>query len=484
MNRHVVGIVLLFVLTLPGCSGRKASTGFSEVQNKVATLIGKQIEWDPAASPQCVNCSADEVLGQKEISVDDAVQIALRRNPTLQATFEELGIAEADVREAGIMKNPVFAGEVRFPDAKGFITNTHFDLAFSFIDMILAPMRKKVEAMRFDATKTRVTFAVLNLAADVRAAYYQVQAQQAKALVRKDLLIAAEAQSEFAQKLQKAKNSPEITSAPKLVLFYQARLEVARDALELTSLQEKLSRLMGVPAVQLKDHIPGALPVLPASDDLGSPDSLEALAVAERLDLEMQRQDVTIVDKARSLRQWWAFTAVEPGATTEHGPESVRVTGPTLQMELPIFNRGQADRTRLIAQLRQSQDKLAALELSVRSEVREMLAKMGAARATVEEYQTNIGPLRAKIVALAQERYNSMTMGATDLLTSRQEQLTSQIEQLDALRDYWTNRVELERVLGGRLPAPTKVSDAEGASKADVNVDQQQPKSDRELRKD
>ena len=480
MNRHWAGIVFMSALMLPGCSSRKANTGFVDVQGKVATLIGKQIEWDTAAPPHCLNCSSDDVLGQKEISVDDAVQVALRKNPSLQAKFEELGIAEADVRDAGLMKNPVFSGEVRFPDAKGFITNTHFDVAFSFIDMILSPMRKKVEAMRFDATKTGVTFVVLNLAADVRGTYYQVQAQEAKALIRKDLMIAAEAMSEFAQKLQKARNSPEIEAAPKLIQFYNARLEAARDALELTRLQEKLSQLMGVPAGQFKDRIPAKLPALPASDDFGNADSLELLAVTERLDLEMQRQDVAIVDKARSLRQWWAFTAVEPGATTERGPESVRVTGPTLQMELPIFNRGQADRTRLTAQLRQSQDKLAALELSVRSEVREMLAKITAARATVEEYQTHIGPMRAKIVDLAQERYNSMTMGATDLVSAKQEQLTSQMELLEALRDYWTNRVDLERTLGGRLPTLSKTADA----RVDVNAEKQQLKSDNELRKD
>ena len=45
-----------------------------------------------------------------------------------------------------------------------------------------------------------------------------------------------------------------------------------------------------------------------------------------------------------------------------------------------------------------------------------------------------------------------MTLSALDLLTARQEQLNSQIEQLEAQRDYWIHRIELERALGGRLP--------------------------------
>ena len=334
---------LLFpFLLLCGCSERKASVGFEDVRSKVGLLTAKQIEWNaeepPAANP------ADELLQQKEISVDAAVQIALLKNRSLQATFEELGIAEADVREAGLLKNPVFDTQVRFPNRPGSVIDSQFEIAFSFIDLILAPMRKKVEAMRFDATQTRVTFAVLNLVSDVRTAFYQLQAEQAKLPLRKDVLLAAEAASEFQQKLSKAKNLSELDVLPKVALFHQAKLEVNREALQIAGMQEKLSRLMGIPAAEIAGRIPEKLPELPADDDFGTVESLEVQAVAERLDLDMQRQDAAIVERARALRHWGALTAVEFGASTERGPEPVRVSGPTAQMEFPIFNRGQADR--------------------------------------------------------------------------------------------------------------------------------------------
>src|SRR6266404_4805169 len=113
MKRNWVGMILIGFL-VPGCSGRKASTGFGEIQNKVNTLIEKRIEWEPEASSKNASSPVDNLLQQKEIPLEAAVQIALLKNPTLQAIFEELGIAEADVREAGLMKNPVFFGEVRF----------------------------------------------------------------------------------------------------------------------------------------------------------------------------------------------------------------------------------------------------------------------------------------------------------------------------------------------------------------------------------
>jgi outer membrane protein, heavy metal efflux system len=443
-------ISLLFAL-LFGCSERKAKHAFVDVQSKVQSLSGHRIEWNEESGS---SSSIIEHLLQKEISLEIAVQIALLKNASLQATLEDLGIAEADVIEAGLLKNPMFDGQARFPSKSGLLTNTEFGITLSFIDLILTPMRGKLEAMRFDVVKNRVSYAVLNHVADVRVAYYQLQGEQAKQIHRKNVLLATEAASEYVQKLLTTGNAAEVELLPRIAQYHQAKLESGQAALRVVGLEEKLARLMGIPAPKIRGKIPSRLPDLPPSDDFGSIDALEEQAIAERLDLEMRRQDLSIIDKARSLRHWGVFTEVQAGASTERGPEPVRVTGPTLQMEFPIFNRGQADRKRFSSQARQSRAKLEALELAVRSEVREALSNLMIARSAVEEYQTSIEPLRTRIVDLAQQRYNAMTMSALDLLAAKQEQLNAQIEKVSAQSEYWTRRVELERVLGGRLPAP------------------------------
>ena len=451
MNRLGLGFALFACWMLTGCASRRASTGFQDVQGQVGALIDKKIEWEGASSTGNVAAAVEPLLNQQEISIDGAVQIALLKNFTLQATFEELGIAEADVMESGVPKNPILGASVRFPDRGPAGANSELTIAFNFIDLILVPMRKRLEASRFDAAKTRVTLAVLNLATDVKLAYYELQGAQAKLALKRDLLLGAEAASEFAQKLWKAGNASELEVLPRVASYHHATLDVDRIQLSITGLQEKLGRLMGVAAVRIKDKISSKLPDLPAQRALSTPDTLESQAVANRLDLDMQRQDVNIIEKARALRHWGVFTAVELGASTEREPDGVRVTGPTLQLELPLFNRGQADRARLLAQYRQSRDKLTAMELSVRSEVREILAQVLAAQNTLEAYRKTMGPLHARVVELSQERYNNMTLSALDLLAAKQEQLNAQVEQVEALRDYWTHRVELERAVGGRL---------------------------------
>ncbi|QLH35699.1 MAG: hypothetical protein HWD61_05805 [Parachlamydiaceae bacterium] len=63
---------------------------------------------------EAIQCFIQELLSQ-ELSVDQAVQIALLNNPKIQAAFEEIGVARADLIQAGLLSNPLFEGIVRFP---------------------------------------------------------------------------------------------------------------------------------------------------------------------------------------------------------------------------------------------------------------------------------------------------------------------------------------------------------------------------------
>jgi len=45
------------------------------------------------------------------------VQIALLNNKDLQATYEDLSIAQADLVQAGLLQNPVFGASLALPVA-------------------------------------------------------------------------------------------------------------------------------------------------------------------------------------------------------------------------------------------------------------------------------------------------------------------------------------------------------------------------------
>ena len=60
-----------------------------------------------------------EGLLSQELSPESAVQVALLNNRRLQATYEDLTVAQADLVEAGLLRNPIFDLEVRFAEGGG-----------------------------------------------------------------------------------------------------------------------------------------------------------------------------------------------------------------------------------------------------------------------------------------------------------------------------------------------------------------------------
>ena len=54
------------------------------------------------------------LLGRK-LTVDDAVQIAMLNNRELQAVYSDLGLAQADLVQAGLFKNPILDAAILFP---------------------------------------------------------------------------------------------------------------------------------------------------------------------------------------------------------------------------------------------------------------------------------------------------------------------------------------------------------------------------------
>ena len=129
------------------------------------------------------------------------------------------------------------------------------------------------------------------------------------------------------------------------------------------------------------------------------------------------------------------------------------LTGPTLRLELPLFNQGQARVAKGQAELRRAERKLEALAIGIRSDVRALHDKLAAMREAARFYQSEIVPTRRAITAGMLLHYNGMLVGNYELFLTRAEQIEAEHKAIESLRDYWTTRAELERTVGGNLRA-------------------------------
>jgi len=443
--------VLITLVFATGCSNAPKDAGFSSVRQTVGERTGQIIQWrSDTAEDAAADTSVRQMLSQP-ITADQAVQIALLNNHGLQATFEDLGIARADLVQAGLLRNPVFNLSVRIPDRLPSKTYIDFAVAEDFLDIFLVPARRRIAEAQFAQAKSRVTHEVLMLAAKTRSAYYQYQAAQQVLELRRTAAEAAAASLDAARGLHDAGNMTPVDYLTEESQDARAQADLTSADGEAAEARERLNQLMGVWGLQLNWAATPHLPELPETEPPEG--GLEELAVSQRLDLAAARQQELAEARALGLTEQTRFLS---GA--EVGPEAERETdgqwriGPTLLVPVPLFDQGQAAVARALAQLRQSSRRSEALAADVRLQVRMSAQRMHNARVRVEYYREHVLPIQQKLVHQTQLEYNAMLAGVFRLLQARRDQIEMAREYVTALRDYWVAVAELEEAVGGRLP--------------------------------
>ena len=315
----------------------------------------------------------------------------------------------------------------------------------------MLPLRKRIAGAELARSEVRAADEVLKLAAEVKVAFYTAQASRQLLDRLRVIGETNETAAEFTKRLHDAGNTSDLELANQQGSYEQSRVEVAQTELQVRRDRERLNRLMGVWGADtnwtMRDH----LPELPGSE--GSLARLESRAIAQRLDLQAARMQLDLVGQALALRSKTRYLPAEikVGVNTEKEPDGARLTGPTLDLELPIFNQGQGEIAKLTSQYRQAQREMEAMAVNIRSEVREARDQMIAARDLTSYIGKRLLPTQQQALNLTLQQYNFMLKGAYDLLLAKQNEVAAERSYIEAWRDYWIARAELERAVGGSL---------------------------------
>ncbi len=434
-----------------GCASTSPRAAVADASKLVQERNGQVVTW--LANPEedaKAERAVQEILA-KDLSLDGAIQVALLRNRTLQAHYEELGVAQADLVQAGLLKNPTLSGTFRFPLDPGHETGIEASLVGSFLELLTMASRKKIARLALEGTEYRVASAVIEHVAETKEAYYALQAAQQTYAMRTIVRDAAQAAVELARRQNAAGTINDLELANEEALYAQVSLDLVRSSSDVVAAREELNRAMGTWGQTTDWRVESKLPPLPVADP--ELEGLESRAVSERFDLKAAHRDVEVISYGLSLAKntrW--FGGVDAGVSFEKKPEGVRLIGPTISLEIPIFDQRQATIARIEAELRQAQDREAALAIDARSRIRELHGKLGFARVVAEGYAKTLVPLRERIVILSQQQYDAMLLGVFQLLAAKQAEISAYRDFLDALKTYWTLRAELEMEVGGKLP--------------------------------
>ena len=433
---------------LAGCASFTSDGGFATVEQSTKERIGKNLKWAKTDADRNATAAGVRELLQNTLSIEDAVQIALLNNQGLQATFFDLGISEADLIQAGRLPNPHFTMlRARLGDEY----KIEQSLTFNVLSLITLPMATAMEKHRFESTQRSVAMEVLRLASETRKAYILAVSAEENVRYMTKVKTVADSSAELARRMAQVGNWNKLSQAREQGFYADAALNLAHAARNQIATREKLTRMMGVWGAAIQYSLPERLPDLPASpDDL--PD-VEQTALGQRLDVQALRLQTEGMAKSLGLSKATRFINVlefGPARVLEGHKTDPYKKGYEVSLEIPLFDWGSAKVAKSEALYMQSVHRLAEAAVNARSEVREAYQGYRVAYDIARHYRDEIVPIKKRIADENLLRYNGMLIGVFELLADARSQIMSVNGYIDALRDFWLAKADLDMAMIGK----------------------------------
>ena len=445
---------------LAGCATVNPGEGFATVERTARDRLGKDLA--PQGSAGELDARLDQLeqrvseLLASPLDVETAVQIALLNNRGLQAGLQELGIAEAELVRVSRLPNPGFSfAKLKRGEEREIERTFTLDLT----RLIALPFAGPAEQRRFAAIQRSVTLEVLALAAETRKAYYAAVAAAQGARYAAEVQEAADAAAELARRMAQAGNFSKLQQAREQRFAADAALNLAR-ARQLESVaRERLTRMLGLWGERIAYRLPERLPDLPTQAE-DRPD-IEQRALAQRLDVEGARLQAEATARNLGLsRTTRLLNVLELGYERNTSNLEPRQTGYEISIEIPLFDWGSARVAGAEAVYMRSVHRAAQVAVDARSEVRESYLRYRYSYDIARRYRDDIVPTARRVSEENLLRYNGMLIGVFELLADARAQISAVNAAIDAQRDFWIAKADLDMAMVGKPLATTVAAPA------------------------
>jgi outer membrane protein TolC len=437
---------ILCALALGGCATFSRDGGFDAIAGSTQQRLAKQVAWTRTPEERArVDQQVAELL-HHSLMADDAVQIALLNNRALQASFETLGISEAELVQSGRLPNPRFT--YRRASAGGLYTIEE-SVVFNILSLATAPSVHEIEKRRFAQTQSAVLIDVVQLADRTRRAYFTALGARETLRYQQQVRDAAQASAELARRMVAAGNWSRLDQAREQGFYAAAWQSLEQAQLAETIARERLWQLMGLPGDQGAFNLAERLPDLPQRPD--DPPNLEAV-LQGRVDLQMLRAQMDAEARSLGLTKATRFVNV-----LEVGPERI-LDGPhsdpyengyEVTLEIPIFDAGTPKLRKAQAIYAQSVDRFAQAAVDARSEVRTAYSRYRAAYDIASHQRNEVLPVANAVAEQDLLNYNAARISVFDLLADARARIAGVDDYIQSVRDFWIAKSEFDTALLG-----------------------------------
>lgn len=384
------------------------------------------------------------------VTLPEALARALAHNPDLAIAAQDIGIAEADVRQAHLWPNPEFEweGEDISGSMPGFRSSEHTIVLSQTIELggkrsararqaesQVAVAEADLEAVRLDVT------------AELTARFIAALLAQRRSELRAAAVHLAEELQRAAGEKVAAGAAATVEAIRADVALANARIDSARATSEARKAHRQLAAMWGAAEPDF-DSVSGDLPpcIMPPTMSR----LLETETTTPRLrrwpaSTQRARDDLTV-----------ARAAAMPDLTISAGPRFFAENGDRtfilgVSVPLPLFNRNQGAVIGSQRAVAQAESQYDAARRQWQSRLLITHEEMTAAYREAATIEQELIPQAQAACDEMQRGYSQGRFDYLDLLAAEHDLVAARERLLDARQDYHLRRIEIESLIGSDL---------------------------------
>jgi cobalt-zinc-cadmium efflux system outer membrane protein len=472
---------------------------YDRTADHVAAATGYRFDYRSDNDQQAIRAQVEGLL-REGLTADEAVEVCLLNNRRLQAMLFDVGAARADVAQAGLLSNPTLSLGLGFPDSGGL---AKFEAAFvqNLADLWQVPVRKRTAENSLDRTILQIAREISIAVFDTKTAYYRARQVDRKLAIAAESVQIAQQVLDLALARQQAGAGGEVDVNLARSEVQDAELALRSATLDVFETRSVLCTLLSLKIAPNALELTDALPEPP---DWTVPDeTLLVLAADHRLDIQAAARAAEAAWGRIRQEQLKVFPTLDVGvaferderrsspgrniladsmrASLDSGQPEVDIApkeksggqdtllGPTIGMELPIFNQNQGGIARAQFEYEQSRKLLDNLIVEVNQEVRLANARARTAWSNAGYYRDQVIPLRETSLELARSAYQAGRTPLLNVLETQRALLTARAGYAETLQASAVALVELEKATGQPLARLLEV--AQGTNQNEANED-------------
>jgi len=398
----------------------------------------------------------------ESLTLAEALRRAVATDPALQAALARVRIAMAESDQARLWPNPVLNVVLRW-GASGK-PQVEASLTQDFVRMLQTPRRASAMDHRLRQAASDAVTVAIDLAGEVQERYLGVQASVERLPLLRERAAFVERLVSIARARLDAGEGARGELAAFQAQHVELLVEIDQEVLVEREERLRLARLIGQPSS-------AAIWAMDRWGVMGTELAPEAqwidAALAHRPEIQVIAWRLKALSDDEALARWFSWEGAGIGAEAQR--DDRWLTGPSVSAPLPIFDSGEARRSRASAEILEARHDLTRIRRKVVEEVRLAYGGMSAGRVNLSRIREELIPLQRQRCALAEDGYRAGQSDVAALLLAELDLRLALVKAIDAERQAAVSMIRLQRAIGGPGVAAT-VADAPHSSNVSAAI--------------